>query len=61
MTLVDCFTLLMARIQDFQRQPENASPEDLSRNLDQLKNSLHAVDNLSLSPSEIELIENILK
>ncbi|MCZ4329814.1 DotU family type IV/VI secretion system protein [Castellaniella denitrificans] len=36
MTLVDCFTLLMARIQDFQRQPENASPEDLSRNLDQL-------------------------
>lgn len=32
-----------------------------ARNLDQLKNSLHAVDNLSLSPSEIELIENILK
>ena len=32
-----------------------------ARNLDQLKDSLHAVDNLSLSPSEIELIENILK
>ncbi|WP_368642166.1 DotU family type IV/VI secretion system protein [Castellaniella ginsengisoli] len=36
MTLVDCFTLLMARIQDFQRQPEDVSPEAFSRSLDQL-------------------------
>ena len=35
--------------------------KEIARNLDQLKDSLHAVDNLSLSPSEIELIENILK
>ena len=42
MSLIDCFTRLMARVQDFRRQPENSTPEAYAQSLDQLIDQAHA-------------------